>query len=215
MSFTLHLCRCVFLFLSSFLCVPLWVSGSFCVTCSPFYPSLSFSLSLGVPHFFLTCISVSDNLIGFHYVHILSFWSPLNRTPSSLLSREDLKKNSCLISMQRIQKTFVSTFQHIQTSQVEQGRGAKKPIKVSSQTNAFLVLLPKRRTAAALKIACFHLLKEMCQNFSIGCLWVARSALALFISTYFSEFSNLPKASLNYFIIIKSPMYYAPARHPI
>lgn len=81
-------------------------SGSFCVTCFPFYPSLSFSL--GVPHFFLTCISVSDQLLDFHSVHILSFWSPLNRSPSSLLSRKDFK-NSCLISMQRIQKTSIST----------------------------------------------------------------------------------------------------------
>lgn len=76
------------------------VSGSFCVTSSPLYPSFSFSLSLGVPHFSLMSISVSDHLIGFHSVPILSFWSPLNRTHSSLLSREDFKK-FCLISTQK------------------------------------------------------------------------------------------------------------------
>ena len=59
-SFTLRLCRCVFLFLSSFLCVPLWVSGSFCVTCSPFYPSLCFSLSLWVSLTFSLHVSLSQ-----------------------------------------------------------------------------------------------------------------------------------------------------------
>lgn len=122
-------------------------SESFCVPCFPFHPSLSFSLS-GCPHFLPTCISVSDNLIGFHTSHPF-FPEPPKRNPFLSAFNRGLK-DFCLINMQSIQKTFLSMFP-IQTSQGEQGREAKKPIKVSSQTNVFLALLPKRRNGFSFK----------------------------------------------------------------
>lgn len=167
--------------------VPLWFSvcPPLCLSASPVLLSTPrcLSLSLGVPHFLPTCISVSDNLIGFRSVHILSFQSPPNGTPSSLLSTED-EKTSVWLTCRTFRKLFFQCFPS-RLARENKGGKLKSPLRCLPKQMSSLPFCPNAETASALKIPCFHLLKEICQSFNTGCLWVARNALVLFISSYF------------------------------
>lgn len=178
---------------------------------------------------FMLCLRVFQSLPGFlplwicpqqpqaaHRLPTLpfsNFQSLENGTPF-LSAFNPGPKNFCLLSMQKIQKTSFNASLPDQPGKAREGI-LVSPFRCLPKQISSLSLCPNAETAAALKIACFHLLKEICQNSNTGCFGVARNAFVLFVSSYFSEFSKLSEASMDYFITIKSPMYYASAKYLI
>lgn len=163
LGFTVYVC--VFLFSGS-ICMPR--SVSFHVLCSSSHPSSSLSLS-GYFSLSPTCIYLRyylrlPTVFFLFQLPELQQWN----LPSSLLS------NFCLISVERILSMFP-----IQTSLAEESKGGAliSPLRCLPQQMSSLSFHPNAEAAVALKIACLHLLTEMCQHFHTGCLWVSRNAL--------------------------------------